>query len=204
MTRTLATSVAVVLLAACSPELDVPAGAQVTCGSDADCPEGWTCRASLGRCLQGGGDEVPPAVVAGSVQLAHETCGPFQPIEVTFTVSEELAQPPTVLVGAPTQPGLALASQSGLTYTFTYTPPSEAAAPSGNWPVIADLVDRTGNRAQGVSLASVTLDHTPPDGRRARRAAPFPVRGSSRAGRRRGSWCSAAPTTRRRARRRAP
>ncbi|MFT3916718.1 MAG: hypothetical protein QM704_22340 [Anaeromyxobacteraceae bacterium] len=157
-------AVAVLALAACKVDVAPPRGAQLSCASDADCPQGWACRASLGRCLPSGADEVPPAVVAGSVVLAHERCGPHQPVEVTFTVSEALAVAPRVRVSAPADPppALALTAQSGLTYTFGYTPESEAAAPSGNWPIIVDLVDATGNPATGVSLASVTIDHAPP------------------------------------------
>lgn len=38
-----------VVAAACSPKLEVPPGAQITCARDGDCPAGWVCGSS-GRC----------------------------------------------------------------------------------------------------------------------------------------------------------
>ena len=61
------------LAVACSGKVDsLPAGAQVTCATDADCPSGLFCSQVLDRCIErGGADQTAPALVTPLPGLEH-------------------------------------------------------------------------------------------------------------------------------------
>src|SRR5690349_14070330 len=56
--------IAAMLLGGCVPELAVRGEAKIQCEADDSCPQGFSCRTSLGRCI---GDDVetePPALAS--------------------------------------------------------------------------------------------------------------------------------------------
>ncbi len=51
------------LIVGCVPEFPVPAGTAITCGAEQDCPDGWSCDLTVGRCLLGS----TPSVSIGAI-----------------------------------------------------------------------------------------------------------------------------------------
>lgn len=157
-----------VLLAACGVDLKLGANAKVTCGSDAECPAGWVCPVTLGRCVQPGGDVTAPALVPSSLAVTPGRVG-LAPVtlQVAFQVTEPLARDPEVSLrlsgaAAPTRP-LALVSRDEAThgYVFSYTP-APGTDPEGDVALVARLVDLAGNEGR-VDLPRVAIfDFTPP------------------------------------------
>ncbi len=75
-------AVACVLLAACSPELDVPDGSVITCGRDGACPSGMLCQTSANVCVN------TDSVDADAPQLTDATA--LGPTTVRVDFSEEM------------------------------------------------------------------------------------------------------------------
>ncbi len=90
---------ALLALPACTPNVRLDAGALLACASGGECPPGWTCRSQAGRCVPAGSEDVPPSVLAGSVELTPLAAGPGALVRAVFVLDEELAAPPEVRVG---------------------------------------------------------------------------------------------------------
>ncbi len=56
----------------CVLDLDVPEEAQISCASQADCPEGLVCSATLDRCIRASGKQ-PPSITVGLVARSDST-----------------------------------------------------------------------------------------------------------------------------------
>jgi hypothetical protein len=115
-------SVPSVLLAlvtsACSPDLTVPAGALLTCGSAADCPSGLVCHAGI--CADPGSiDSSPPDLAAAPVVTP-----PFGRAGTPFTIeleaTEPLLVPPTVTLGLVPPVAIACTAAGGNVHRCTY------------------------------------------------------------------------------------
>lgn len=150
------------LLAGCFDE-GAPDGTQIACESAADCPPGWLCRASLGRCLKSEGlDETPPGL-DGAAAVAPSAVALGAVLAVEFKVTEPLLQDPVVRVA--TNLPLLLSEtgtdRGGLVYRYTRQAtgeePQGAAAP-----VTVDLVDRAGNTGEKLSAGSARFDFVTP------------------------------------------
>ncbi|MFT3913636.1 MAG: hypothetical protein QM704_05895 [Anaeromyxobacteraceae bacterium] len=152
------------LLGACSPSLEVPAGARVSCATSSDCPSGFTCRAALGQCVAAdNGDATAPAL-AGEPAVSPGVVRRDGRVTVTFDVTEALGAAPTVRadVGADGLRPLTLAAGSDPAahhYVFEYTAAGDEPRPAGRFE--ADLVDLAGNRSTQ-PLGSVGFDFAAP------------------------------------------
>jgi len=147
-------------VASCSVKVDPLAPeAQVTCGSDADCPSGFFCSQVLDRCVaRGGADQTAPTIV-GTPTITPSPARAGALVTVTFEVSEPLSQDPDVRLAGAAEP-LGSASHVGLVYTVEFTPPSSLGA--GQKTVVASLVDLYGNETQSTNVGSFLLDLTAP------------------------------------------
>jgi hypothetical protein len=149
-------------LGACSPRLDpLPQGAEVTCSSSSDCPEGWFCQTTIGQCVRSDAAGTPPAVVAGSASLDHSVARGGAAVVAAFTVSADLAAPPLVELGTPgVRTAFAQKKQDGHAFEFSLLLGQDA--PEGTFPVLATLVGSNGAIATDQPLGNLTVDSTPP------------------------------------------
>jgi hypothetical protein len=159
---------ALVLIAGCGVDLKLAASAKVTCSSDGDCPGGWVCPATLGRCVLPGGDVTAPALVPSSLVVTPARVGLATPsLTVAFQVSEALARDPEVsirLAGpAALTRTLSVVSRDDTThaYVFAYAP-VPGSDPEGDVALVAHLVDVAGNEARAELPRVAILDFTPP------------------------------------------
>jgi len=158
---------ATIALAGCKVKLELPGGAQVTCTSDADCPNGTICRTTLGTCVAPGGDVTPPELVTSTILVSPGRVGRNTPaITVSFQVSEALAADPAVslgLAGAGQTRTMSLESKdtTAHSYVFTYAP-APASDPEGDVSLVVNLVDTTGNQGHAEIPREAVLDFTPP------------------------------------------
>jgi len=155
---------AVAWLAACTPDLAVPATAHVGCRSDADCPSGFLCATSLGRCVQlVGRDTVPPAL-DGDAAVDPPRGRAGTAFRVRFMVSEPLSEPPEVVArtgdGAASRTA-AFAQESGDGTSFAYAWTAKDTDPEGTWTAGIAMLDAGGNRAAAPG-GTFVLDRTPP------------------------------------------
>ena len=51
-------------MCACSPKLDIPADAQITCDSSVDCPDAYACLVSIHTCVRKDGDITLPVITS--------------------------------------------------------------------------------------------------------------------------------------------
>jgi len=146
-----------VLLSACSLQLNVPSEAEVKCASDAECPSGFRCKSTVGRCVQLLGDDRPP-------QLEHSSFNPVVgrggALHVELDANEPLLTAPTVVLSGATRHALGLELAEGQHYTFGYLQTADDV--EGPHPLLATLVDTSGNEAVDLALGTVTFDFTAP------------------------------------------
>jgi hypothetical protein len=140
-------SVVLLLLAACTPELNLPPGAQITCASDADCPEPLRCQASSGRCVEPSTNE-PPAVTLGTIPRSTGT------VSVPLTVLDPEGDPCTLAVQADLGAGFV---------DIAVTPTTVVASPAGvattlSWDAAAVLPGGGGVYREGLRLRVVPSD----------------------------------------------
>src|SRR4051812_12997012 len=135
---------------ACVPDFSAPDGAQITCESDADCPAGRTCRASIHRCVAPGGDQEPPAIVPGSAQVQPAAAGVGREVSVQFSVTEPLALDPEVhLQLASGDRTLVKRAVEGSHYTYVFV--ADGTEGEGIRSLVATLTDASGNVAPNVA-----------------------------------------------------
>jgi hypothetical protein len=148
------------LLVGCSPNLSIPKGAQISCGSDGKCPDGLVCQASIGLCVSPdnlGGS--PPALVSNAVSPEFVKAG--RPVTVTFGSTHPLVDPPVVWAEIRDQRvDFALQSSTGGNYVFAYTP--DGGENEGQATVFVNLTDEGGNIANGLTAGKFVFDFTPP------------------------------------------
>lgn len=150
----------VALCSACTPALDMPAGAIVSCERGGDCPSGFRCDAQFGVCvLAEEGSGVPPALADGAVAPARAGRGAL--VHVTFRATQPLLAAPQVrlVAGTSTIP-LQAAGMSGAAYRFTLAVTGDE--PEGEWAVTADVVGSSGVVLRGALVGALTIDYTPP------------------------------------------
>ncbi len=143
---------------ACTPELEVPPGAQISCTSAEECPEGYVCRLAAKRCAPAEVEATPPGLEA--VQLSRDAAGRGVTVFVDFDVNTELARPPEVRLTNAGGTAWALVEQDGLHYRFALTP--DGSEGEGSWAIVADLVDAAGTSAPELAVGTVRLDFTLP------------------------------------------
>jgi hypothetical protein len=157
------------LVSGCQPKFSVPSGVHVTCSANANCPSGYSCSHTLGRCIVPGDDGIPLNVVGTS--WSATTVGAGNTLQVSFQVTKALAINPVVLIQLPkdgtTRP-LGLVSATGQSYVYAYRVIGDEGA--GAAAVSAQLVATYGDSTDGQPqdsvvtqpLGSVQLDFTLP------------------------------------------
>ena len=143
---------------ACGVDTTVPSDTRIHCSSAAECPDGYDCRA-LGFCVANGAEVTPPALIVDASPLAPNPASAGLTITATFSVTEPLARDPIVTLKAGYERSF---TRKPDVEPFVYTATVEATAGDGSWPVIVDLVDLSGNAANGLGLGSLVLDFTAP------------------------------------------
>lgn len=152
-------------LAGCAPGLDVAPTSQVTCANDSECPNGFLCRAAIGRCVaQTDIDSSAPVLVKESVRIDPGIVRRGSDFEVRFRADRPLGRPPTLTVidpnGAPVTIAFTHVMSSNDEHVFRATP--TGGEPEKSCAVRATMVDRSGNTTSDVALGNVRFDFTPP------------------------------------------
>src|SRR5687768_434015 len=83
-----------VLLGACTPEVAVPDDLSIRCDGRDECPAGYHCELSIGRCVLDGTDAAAPEVTALAVAPSLLRDGGL--LVVTFDLNKALARLPDV------------------------------------------------------------------------------------------------------------
>lgn len=158
-TSNLAAAVLVAVVAsACAFEPSpLSPAAHVTCSSNEECPLGTTCRTQVGRCLPDGSEDVPPAVVAGSVDISPSHVRAGARVLVTFELDEALLDTPEVRIG---DRAFTFDERDGQRWTFSYR--ATGTEEEGVAPVLVTASDLYGNVARDLALGTTTFDFTPP------------------------------------------
>lgn len=102
-------------------------------------------------------DDVPPAVVEGSVELSPSVVRAGATLVASFELDEDTLESPQVRVG--TRP-FTLDARDGRRWTFSYR--ATGAEPEEVAPVLVTAIDQVGNVARDLALGTVTFDFTPP------------------------------------------
>lgn len=145
----------------CTADVAIPAASRIACTETSDCPEGFVCKAALGRCATAtGGDQTPPEVVPGTVEIAPAAASAGRTVTVSFEVSEALLVAPEVVLDGAERRALALEAEDGLRYRFAFVPSGREG--EGAAALVATLVDRAGNEAKDQTLGTLILDFQPP------------------------------------------
>jgi hypothetical protein len=152
-------------LLACSVNLHPPPDALITCDNDSDCPDNGVCRGESGakQCYARGGDSEPPALANVALTPCAAQTSPClasrAQIQISFDASEPLSSAKLELGTVPRREFTQL-TQSGSHYTFGYTP--DGTEGERAFPILATLVDTSGNIARDLSTETVQFDFTAP------------------------------------------
>ena len=159
--RSLSLVAASLLLASCFND-QVPAGVQIACDSNADCPSGYLCRTTIGRCVPSDSLDQTPPTLDGTPAIAPAVARAGVTLTVDFKVSEALAADPVVRIEG-RQLALDEAGTDRAALAYRYATEVAGNEPQGQpVPVTVDLVDVSGNSAAGLSAGNAFFDFTPP------------------------------------------
>ncbi|MEL6548025.1 MAG: hypothetical protein AAFQ82_25590, partial [Myxococcota bacterium] len=115
----LSATLSLFLALGCTSSLEADPESEIACASDNDCPEGWTCRDGVGRCLLLGADE-PLAPQIGQIQVAT---GDFRSLN-TGTLTIELSDP-NALAGETLAVSLELSTDGGSSWSAARSTPTD-------------------------------------------------------------------------------
>ena len=154
-------------------EVEPPSDADISCETTDECPNGWECRETGTegdkKCKQVAGEDADNEAPAlnGGVLIEPLVGKEGTVFTVCFSANEILNDVPTVsldgslgvilLSVAETAPE----SCSDHEYVFQWTAKPTDATP-GTHPLTVDLVDANLNKAEQISLGTITLDFSPP------------------------------------------
>ena len=157
-------AVLLVLALSCSPSFPVADGAQISCASNAECPEGWACNTSRSLCVPAGQtDATAPVITDFAAHPARVAAGVT--LHVDFAVSEDIqARRVNARLVAPDGSTRPLACSSADARGFSCTRLIDGSeAPAGtNTPhsVLVTVEDEAANPA--TASTAVLLDFEPP------------------------------------------
>jgi hypothetical protein len=153
-----------VVLEACQVNLVVPAGAELSCTNNEQCPAGYVCREAVSRCVAADslGNVAPPELV-GLPVISPLAARAGTELTVTFEVNKALAVPPEVTAELRSRTVRwvhdASASQAPR-YVYRHT--IQQDHPEGVGQLFADLLDASGNRVKDLLLGTFSVDlHSP-------------------------------------------
>jgi len=154
-------------LSACTGDLSLPDGVAYACSESQECPAGYVCRESDGRCMQSGSSDTTPPGLDGEPSLTPASATVGVQLEAAFSVSEELMRAPEVELRAPGGTGVFALDPDGsdaLSYRFVYRPSGAelSVLEEAEAKVMVTLVDLFGNEARDLELGTVLLDAQPP------------------------------------------
>jgi len=151
-------------LVGCSPSLDLPKEAMVSCATDHDCPPGWRCQTGAQRCLAVGDaslDQIPPVIQEVVFDKVPPVFRASETVGLRFTVNEPLAKLPSVTLDAEPPHTLACAETAELTFHCAGEAPLAAGSDAeGEHVVTITVSDRAAN--VGTAHAALVVDFTPP------------------------------------------
>jgi hypothetical protein len=152
---------AALALAACRPSLELPAGADVSCRSTADCPTGRVCQ--LDRCQDPSNLDTTPPDLVGAVTVDPPRGRAGTTFTVRLEATEALATEPRVSLGLAPPVDLACASGGGNAYLCSYTASGgENGGSGGTAGLDVRLRDRAGNETVRGNVGVLVLDFAPP------------------------------------------
>lgn len=160
--RVVAAIVGAALVASCSPKLDIPQGAKVTCADASQCPSGLICHS--GYCMDPARvDTVPPDLAV--LPLVSPSVGKAgTAFTVTVTSTKDLLQAPALVLGLDAPVEVPCALVSGRTYSCSYTATgAENGGLGGSIAFDVRLLDTSYNEAVKRLAGALRLDFRPPD-----------------------------------------
>jgi len=156
-------SVALVLsFAGCTQDFEIPPGSFITC-KDGRCPDGWTCKPNVLRCVKNGADTDAPTLV-GEATLTEDVLSKGGVASFSFEVSEPLFFTPVMTLtsgGEVFSFVLDEGRSRGQRYTFVYTATGDEPE-DASVPISAALVDLSGNENAGPTGKALRFDFTGP------------------------------------------
>jgi hypothetical protein len=152
--RAFAVVVVVAAVAAGCPDYAPPLDARIRCATADQCPDDWTCKLTIGRCIADDTDDREgPDVSNVSLAPDHQHAG--ADVTVHFVVSESLARLPVLTLD---EAALDIEPQEDPdTFGFTFVYTVSAGDAPGLHAFATDLVDVDGNEATP-ALATFTVD----------------------------------------------
>ena len=152
---------------ACTGDLSLPAGVSYACSPSQQCPAGYVCRESDGRCMESDSEDTTPPALSGEPTLTPPTATVGVVLTASFAVNEELGRAPEVELRAPGGKSLfALDAEASdaQDYSFVYRPSGAelSVLEEAEATVTVTLVDLFGNVAKDLPLGTVVLDTRPP------------------------------------------
>lgn len=162
MRRIVAGALAALLGASCSPKLEIPQGAQVSCSDSSQCPSGLICHS--GYCMDPGRvDTVPPDLAAPPV-VTPGVGRAGTSFSVAITSTKDLLQPPTLILGLDTPIEVPCALVSGRSYACTYVATgTENGGAGGAVSFDVRLTDTSYNQVVKRLAGTLRLDFQAPD-----------------------------------------
>ena len=153
-------------------EVAPPDDAQIQCTNNADCPNGWSCKAdaegtSLCVDTTGTNADVDPPELAGAPLTTPALGTDGTRFTVCFSASENLSSDPVVNLNAGAGLIALEAAESkpeactDHTYAYQWTASADKAA-AGTHPLTVTLFDEALNKADGLSLGTLSLDFAAP------------------------------------------
>ena len=136
-------------------------GSLITCANNDECPAGFRCADSIGRCVNGDLDSDPPGVVDGSVVGPATALAPGRSFELAFSVDEALFGDPVVVCDAAVPLKLLRVDDDDDDDAYVYAADVASVHGEGTFVLNAQLVDLFGNAAE-VALGTVSFDATAP------------------------------------------
>jgi hypothetical protein len=162
MPRRTAAAVLAALAVSCSPKLDVPQGAKVSCGDSSQCPSGLICHS--GFCMDAGRVDTVPPDLAGVPAVSPGVGRAGTTFSVGVTSTKDLLEAPTLVLGLDVPVEVPCALVSGRSYRCDYTAAgTENGGAGGAVSFDVRLLDTAYNAAVKRLAGVLRLDYRAPD-----------------------------------------
>jgi hypothetical protein len=150
------------LAVACSPRLDVPPGAKISCGGTGECPSGLICHG--GHCLDPARVDTVPPDLEGVPTVAPSVGRAGTAFTVGITSTKDLLQAPTLVLGLDAPVEVPCTLVAGRSYRCDYAAlGTENGGAGGAVAFDVRLVDASFNEAAKRLAGVLRLDFRAPD-----------------------------------------